>query len=145
MPGIVVGVDGSANSEYALEWAMKQAAAVKAPLHVLAVHGVVSGYLHGGPLPYPADTADLEKTRLAAEELVHRAASRIGDGRPASVTVRAVNGLPASELVEASADADLLVVGSRGGGGFSRLLLGSVSSQVIEHAACPVVVVPRKA
>jgi nucleotide-binding universal stress UspA family protein len=145
MAGIVVGVDGSPNCEYALDWAMKQAAAVKAPLRVIAVHGVVSGYLHGGPLPYPEDAKDLEKTRRAAEELVQRSASRVGDARPASVTVRAVNGLPASELIDASADADLLVVGSRGGGGFSRLLLGSVSSQVIEHADCPVVVVPHKA
>jgi nucleotide-binding universal stress UspA family protein len=144
MSGIVVGVDGSSNSEYALEWAMKEAASLKAPLEVLAVHGVVSGYLSGDAVPYPADKADLEKTRRAAEELMRQAASRIGDAQPASVTVRAVNGLPARELIDASKDASLIVVGSRGGGGFSRLLLGSVSSQVVHHAACPVVVVPHK-
>jgi nucleotide-binding universal stress UspA family protein len=58
------------------------------------------------------------------------------------VTVRAVNGFPAQELIEASRDADLLVVGSRGGGGFARLMMGSVSDQAVRHAYCPVVVVP---
>jgi nucleotide-binding universal stress UspA family protein len=58
------------------------------------------------------------------------------------VTVRAVNGFAAQELIEASRDADLLVVGSRGGGGFARMLLGSISDQVAHHAHCPVVVVP---
>ena len=70
-----------------------------------------------------------------------KVASRLGGSQPASVTVRAVSGLPTQELVNASADSDLVVVGSRGGGGFARLLLGSVSSQVVYHSACPVTVV----
>lgn len=53
-----------------------------------------------------------------------------------------MNGFPAQELIEASRDADLLVVGSRGGGGFARLMMGSVSDQAVRHAYCPVVVVP---
>jgi nucleotide-binding universal stress UspA family protein len=56
--------------------------------------------------------------------------------------IRAVNGFPPQELIEASRDADLLVVGSRGVGGFTRLLLGSISDHVMHHAHCPVVVVP---
>jgi len=55
--------------------------------------------------------------------------------------VRAVSGVPARELVAASADADLVVVGSRGGGGFARIRLGSVSNQVASHADSPVVVI----
>jgi len=73
---------------------------------------------------------------------VQKALSQAGGPAPASVTVRAVSGLPAEELVKASSDSDLVVVGSRGGGGFARLRIGSVSSQVMHHAACPVVVIP---
>ena len=58
------------------------------------------------------------------------------------MTVRAVSGIAAQELINASQDADLVVVGSRGGGGFSELMLGSVSTQVVHHAKCPVVVIP---
>jgi nucleotide-binding universal stress UspA family protein len=58
------------------------------------------------------------------------------------VTVRAFSGVAADELINASADAELLVVGARGAGGFARLVMGSVSTQVTHHALCPVVVVP---
>ena len=58
------------------------------------------------------------------------------------MTVRAVSGVPGEALIEASGDADLLVVGSRGISGFGRLLPGSVSSVVLHRACCPVVVVP---
>ena len=122
MPGIVVGVDGSSNSEYALDWAMKEAAIRHAPLRVIAVHDVVRSYITGDPVIFPTDNPDLERTRLGANELVQRAASRIGDAGPTSVTVSALNGFAASELINASKDADLIVVGSRGGGGFGRLL-----------------------
>jgi nucleotide-binding universal stress UspA family protein len=81
--------------------------------------------------------------RQAAEELARRAAGRLGDATPASVEVRAVSGFVVKELVGTSRDADLLVVGARGGGGFAHLLLGSVSSQVVDHSACPVVIVPH--
>ena len=143
MPGIVVGVDGSPNSERALEWAMRQATAVHAPLTVIAVHEVAKSYWGGIPVIGPADAALLGKLRQAAEEMTHTAVSRLGNAGPASVTVHAVNGFVVKELVDASQDADLVVVGARGGSGFARLLVGSVSSEVVQHSACPVVIVPR--
>lgn len=145
MPGIVVGVDGSPNSERALDWAMRQAVAVRAPLTVIAVHEVPKSYWGGIPVVGPADTALLDKLRQAAEEMTQRAASRLGDAAPATVTVRALSGFVVKELVDASHDADLVVVGSRAGGsGFARLLAGSVSSEVIQHSECPVVIVPHE-
>ena len=143
MPGIVVGVDGSPNSERALDWAMRQAAALHAPLTAIAVHEVPKSYWGGIPVRGPADIPLLDELRRAAEEMTQRAASRLGDAKPASVNVHAVSGFAVKELVDASHDADLVVVGSRAGGGFARLLMGSVSSQLIQHAACPVVIVPH--
>ena len=144
MPGIVVGVDGSPNSERALDWAMKQATAVHAPLTVIAVHEVPKSFWGGIPVIGAADESLLDKLRRAAEEMTQGAASRLGDARPASVTVHAVNGFVVKELVDASQDADLVVIGARGGSGFARVLVGSVSSEVVQHSACPVVIVPHE-
>jgi nucleotide-binding universal stress UspA family protein len=139
--GIVVGIDGSGNSQHALDWAVKEAAVRHAPLTVLAVHQVAANQWTGNPLVYPEDAPEQEKARQAAEEAVNKAVSEAGDAKPASVTVRAVSGLAARELIDASRDADLVVVSSRGAGGFASLLMGSVSTQVVNHAASPVVVV----
>jgi nucleotide-binding universal stress UspA family protein len=144
MSGIVVGIDGSPNSERALDWAMRQAAAVRAPLTVIAVHEVPKSYWGGIPVVGPSDEPALEDLRQAAQEMAQRAAGRLGDAGPASVTVHAVSGFVVKELVDASRDADLVVVGSRGGSGFARLLMGSVSSEVVQHSACPVVIVPHQ-
>jgi nucleotide-binding universal stress UspA family protein len=141
MPGITVGIDGSEHSVKALEWAIKEAAIQHSPVTVLAVHLVPKSGWTGQPITLPADIADLERARQAAEELVAKITSQLGDAQPSSVKVSAVNGFPAEELIEASRDADLIVVGSRGSGGFARLMMGSVSSQVVHHAHCPVVVV----
>lgn len=144
MPGVVVGVDGSPNAERALDWAMKQAAAVRAPLTVVAVHEVPKSYWGGIPVIGPADESLLQNLRQAAEELTQRAAARLGDDGPPSVTVHAVNGFVVKELVDASRDADLVVVGSRGGSTFARVVMGSVSNEVVQHSLCPVVIVPYK-
>jgi nucleotide-binding universal stress UspA family protein len=141
MPGIVVGVDGSASSREALEWAVKHAALEHAPLTVLAVHEVAASAWTGNPIVYPEDKPAEEQARQAAQEAVNKAISQNGGAGPASVTVRGVSGQAAQLLIEASADADLVVVGSRGAGGFANLLTGSTSSKVVNHAACPVVVV----
>jgi nucleotide-binding universal stress UspA family protein len=142
MAGIIVGVDGSHGAHWALEWAMREAATRHAPLTVITVHPVAASGWTGNPIILPEDQPELEKVRRSAEEAVAKAAAQLGASQPASVTVRVVNGFPAQELIEASRDADLLAVGSRGGGGFARLMLGSVSDQVAHHAHCPVVVVP---
>jgi nucleotide-binding universal stress UspA family protein len=142
MPGIVVGVDGSTGSQRALEWAAQEASLQHASLTVLTVHQVVASAWTGHAITYPADATAVEIARKAAEETALKVTSQLGDAQPGSVTVKAVSGLIAPELVAASRDADLVVVGSRGAGGFASLLLGSVSSQVVSHASCPVVVVP---
>jgi len=142
MPGIVVGVDGSDHSRHALEWAIKEAAVRHAPLTVLTVQQAVAGYW-GGPILYPGDQDLAEQAREKAQEETDSTLEKIdAESRPSSVTVRAVTGLPAEALLEAAAEADMLIVGSRGAGGFKRLLMGSVSIQVTHHAHCPVVVIP---
>ena len=141
MPGIVVGIDGSSHSVRALDWALNEAAVKDAPLTVLTVHSVAVSGWSGNPILAPGDAEDEEKARQAAEELTLKAASQLGGAQPASVTVRAVIGFPVEELVKASGDADVLVVGSRGAGGFTKLIMGSVSDQVMHHAHCPVAVI----
>jgi nucleotide-binding universal stress UspA family protein len=142
MPGITVGIDGSAHSARALEWAIKEGAVRHSPVTVLTVHSVPASGWTGNPIMLPQDASDQEEAREAAEEMTLKAMAQLGEAQPPSVTVRAVTGFPAQELIEASRTADLVVVGSRGAGGFARLLVGSVSSQVVHHAHCPVVVVP---
>ena len=142
MPGITVGVDGSHGAHQALEWAIKEAAAHDAPLTVLTVHEVAASGWTGNPIILPPDLPAVEEARQAAEETVRKTLSELGEPRPASVTVRAVNGIAAEELLNASRDADLLVVGFRGSSSFARAVLGSVSNKVVHHAHCPVVVVP---
>lgn len=144
MSGITVGIDGSAHSYRALEWAIKEAAIRHAPITVLTIHSVPQSGWTGNPITLPRDAMDQEKARQAAEEMTLKVTSQLGDAQPASVTVRALTGFPAQDLIAASRDADLMVVGSRGAGGFARLLVGSVSSQVLHHAHCPVVVVPSE-
>ncbi len=144
MPGITVGIDGSAHSIRALEWAIKEGAARHAPVTVLTVHTVPMSGWTGNPITLPQDATDVEKLRQAAEEMTLKVTSQLGVAKPSSVTVRAISGFPVQELIEASRTADLVVVGSRGAGGFARLTIGSVSSQVVHHAHCPVVVVPSE-
>lgn len=146
MPGIIVGTDGSHHSRKALEWAAREAGLRHAPLTVLTVHQAVVGYF-GGPVAYPGDVDLTAKAREAARKDTDEVLDALGDDlpRPEQVSVLAVTGLPAEEILAAADDADLVVVGSRGAGGFKQLLLGSVSSQVTHHARCPVVVVPHDA
>ena len=142
MSGIFVGVDGSTHSQLALDWAIREAGIRQVPLTVITIHEVAaSGW--GGSLEFPADDVMRERERKAVQEAVDKTKAQLGDAAPPQITVQALIGQPAPQLIEATKDADLLVVGSRGTGGFARLLLGSVSTQVAEHAQCPVTIVPH--
>jgi nucleotide-binding universal stress UspA family protein len=145
MPGIVVGIDGSAHARRALEWAMHEAGLRQTPLTVLTVHQVLSGTFTNIAVLYPADTELAEAAKKMASEQTQAVLDALGGARPPTVTVTCLSGLPAEALVQASADAELVVVGSRGAGGFKRLMQGSVSAQVSQHANCPVVIIPDTA
>ena len=131
----------------AARWAMQEAALRQVPLTVMtvlppAVRPATS--VLWGLRTYVESGHDDDIVRNALSELVDKVAGETGGPRP-EVSVSVATGNPAEELVRASGDADMLVVGSRGSGGFGRLMMGSVSSQVMHHAACPVVVVPSAA
>jgi nucleotide-binding universal stress UspA family protein len=139
MSGITVGVDASENSDRALDWALQEGALRHEPVTVIAVHGVATNQWTGRPIVMEEDSPEEEKIRQAVEEKVARVTGQLG--APVEVHVEVVSGVASQVLIEASQHADLVVVGSRGGGGFNRLLVGSVSSQLVHHAACPVTVV----
>jgi nucleotide-binding universal stress UspA family protein len=140
MAGITVGFDGSRGAQRALDWAMREAALWHVPLTVLTVHRVVRS---GWTADLPANAWPVEQARRAASEAVAKAGADLGEPSAAGITVRAVSGLPGQELIRASEDADLVVVGARGTSPITRLLVGSVSIEVLHHARCPVVVVPE--
>jgi nucleotide-binding universal stress UspA family protein len=141
MPGIVVGVDGSGHSQRALEWAMHEAAMRHAPLSILTVHPAIVGY-YGGVVTSPQDLELTEQAQAAVKAEADKVLAALDGPHPESVTVRAVHGFPVEELVNASKEAEMVVLGSRGVGGFTRLMLGSTAGQVVQHAHCPVLIVP---
>ena len=141
MSGIIVGVDGSGHSQRALAWAMNEAAVRHVPLTVLTVHPAIVGYF-GGVVTSPQDLEFTEQARAAVKTEADQALAALGGPHPESVTVSAVHGFPVEELINASKDADMIVLGSRGAGGFTRMLLGSTAGQVVQHAHCPVTIIP---
>jgi nucleotide-binding universal stress UspA family protein len=141
MPGIVVGIDDSAHAHKALDWALREAGLRQVALKVVSVVPAMASPWTGNPLTVPGADQAIQHAKQAAEEAVAKAASGITGPQPTLVDVHVFVGFPAEALVEASRDADLVVVGSRGTGGFATLVLGSVPSQVAHHAACPVVIV----
>lgn len=130
---VLVGVDGSDQSRRALRWAADYASLTGAPLTAVMAWDLPPNY--GMPAIY--DDVDLEaQARTTLAETVTDAL-----GGSVSVSLQITQGHPAAVLVAASQQARLLVVGSHGHRGFAASLLGSVSSQCIHHAHCPVVVV----
>jgi nucleotide-binding universal stress UspA family protein len=143
---IIVGVDRSAGAEEALRFAFEEAQLRGATLR--AVHAWQFGYIGAPSLEGAVQVlgAELDEHRSAAgavlDAMVREAIPDAGDMR---IERRVVEGAAAAVLVEESRGADLLVVGSRGHGGFAQLLLGSVSQQCAHHAECPVVIVRPRA
>jgi nucleotide-binding universal stress UspA family protein len=139
---IVVGVDGSECGSKALEFAAAEAALRGARLRVVSAWRIPAEVFAGGFVTVPGDTFDIY--RVGAEEIVGQAVATVQRLQPGvECEGAALEGQPADVLIQQAAGAGLLVLGNRGLGGFSSLLLGSVSQQVVHHAPCPVVVVPR--
>jgi nucleotide-binding universal stress UspA family protein len=139
---IVVGVDHSAGAKAALRFALEEARLRQATLRV--VHAWQFGYIGATGLEgwLPAAGGELEEFRRGAVAALDETLSDAGaDTDGVAIERRLDQGTPAAVLVEESRGADLLVVGSRGHGGFAQLLLGSVSQQCAQHAFCPVVIV----
>lgn len=132
---IVVGIDGSDCSARALDWAVHEA------VRRGAVLDVVSAWMFPMAIGY-SFTSTVESVRQSAQKLVDASITHVTDVAP-DVVVRGeiCEKAPTLALIEASVGADLLVVGSRGMGGFLGLLLGSVSQSCVRHASCPVVVI----
>lgn len=147
MAKIVVGVDGSEGAIVALKWATAEArlrGASLAVVHAWTVPLVLSSPSAAEPfgVPEPARSVDDVRARLRQEgEKVVEASLQAVDAAGVAVDREVVEGKAASVLLEATEEAELLVVGSRGLGGFAGLLLGSVSQQCAHHARCPVVIV----
>jgi nucleotide-binding universal stress UspA family protein len=143
---IVVGIDGSPASHAAARWALAEASLRNA--RVIAVHAwsyiPLAAVGDPGMIPMPAGDLpgqlELEE-KAATEELDRSLSEAFPDGLSAELEKRLVEGDAAEALVAEARDAELVVVGSRGRGGFKSALLGSVSGHVVQHAGCPVVVV----
>jgi nucleotide-binding universal stress UspA family protein len=127
---VVVGIDGSHSSKRALEWAAAEAARTGAVLEGHASYG--PGYIY----------ISSEEVRMTLRKVIDEAADHVADIAPGVSFTGVTHEEPAAKvLIDASKGADLLVVGSRGLGGFSGLLLGSVSQQCALHAHSPIVIV----
>jgi nucleotide-binding universal stress UspA family protein len=142
MSVIIVGVDHSDGAKAALRFAVEEARLRQARLR--AVHAWQFAHL-GAPAiegSMPNTGFEFEALRSAAETALDATLQKVAPNvEDVEIERRVVQGAPAAVLVEESRAADLLVVGSRGLGGFAQLLLGSVSQQCAHHAACPVVIV----
>jgi nucleotide-binding universal stress UspA family protein len=138
-PRIVAGVDGSASSLAALGWAVRQAELTGATVEaVIAWHYPVLPVPVG---PAPAAVINAAEFEKAADKTVAEAIHAVaGSGSHVQVSAQVREGNAAQVLIDAAAGADLLVVGSRGHGGFTEALLGSVSQHCVHHAPCPVVI-----
>jgi nucleotide-binding universal stress UspA family protein len=135
---IVVGVDGSAPSKAALTWAARQARLTGATVEAIIAWQYPATYGYTMPA---APEINYNYEEIAAEVIADTIAEVCGRGELVKIISRVVEGNAAQVLLDASAGAELLVVGSRGHGGFFEALLGSVGQHCVHHATCPVVVI----
>jgi len=136
---VLVGVDGSEGSRKALRYAADEAAEHDASLTVLLAYTVPAPPVAiGTAQPPPRSEQDWREN---AENLLQQTVQTTIDDPDLKIVTEVVEGPPARALIHASHDADLLVVGTRGHGGFAGMLLGSVSQHLAAHAACTVAVV----
>ena len=143
MGTIVVGIDGSAGSQEALRFAAAEARLRKAKLRLVAAWTLTYVAAPIGMMA-PIDDALLPELQENARAVLdHAVAEVLGEATDIEIEKSICEGSPAQVLVDAAQGADLLVVGTRGHGGFAGLLLGSVSQQIAHHAPCPIVIVPR--
>lgn len=139
---IVAAIDGSPVAERALAFAVEEAAVRHLPLSVVIARPTLSARWSGDArLAPPLDTGKAEDMRSIAEEMLAKVEKERGRPNSADTSIELLNGPPAEIIEEFLRPSDLLVVGSRGIGGVRRLLLGSVSSALVQTAPCPVVVV----
>jgi nucleotide-binding universal stress UspA family protein len=139
-PKIVVGVDGSEHSDRALAWAVEEAKLRNAPLRIVSVWHVPA-HIYGAPGFTPPIGPDVDKAFRDAADESATAAARIAEEAGVEAEVDVEHGQTVEKLLDAAEGADMLVVGSRGHGGFGGLMLGSVSAQCAHHAPCPIVIV----
>jgi len=141
-PRYIVGVDGSEASVEALRWAVDEARAHGVPaVHAVMVWALPYAGLATSMAPEPYGLPDSALIEQEARQRLASSIEALGDTSPVEVRGELLQGQPAGVLRELSHDADLIVVGSRGHGGFAALMLGSVSAQVVRHAHCSVVVI----
>jgi nucleotide-binding universal stress UspA family protein len=134
---IIVGVDGSESSIDALRSAVRMAVALECPLEAISVWAY--------PPVFEADPPVQWELKEDAQRTVDSAATAVfGTEPPAWFKASTRRGSPARVLIEESAGADMLVLGSRGHGGFVGMLLGSVSTACVQHAQCPVMIVRHR-
>lgn len=142
MNRVVAGIDGSDGAEVALDEAITEAKLRRIPLRIVCAWRMPTELYGVGGFSLAIDTATIDVLREAAEQVVTKAVERARQAG-ADCDGEAVEGQAASVLVQEAEGAALVVVGERGRGGFSSLLLGSVSQHVVHHAHCPVLVVRR--
>lgn len=135
-PRVVVGVDGSPASYEALRWAARYARLVAGTVDAVAAYDLPGAV--GWSAPAVDAAFDEEQAKQELTEEIEKVIRQVGE---VPMEQHLVRGAAAQVLIGASAGAEVLVVGSRGRGGFASLLLGSVSQQCAAHASCPVVIV----